>query len=352
MIKLKLSSVKPGMHLAKSIYTDEGKLLIDKGVVLKETYINKLASLGCSNIYVAWESTMEQQFTEIFLEDTRREAIALAEESLKEIHLYNRLSVEKLKALIGKLVEDLLLNKSTRVYLTDIRAIDEYTFGHSVNVCVFSLMMGIMLELRKEELVELGVGAILHDIGKVTIDNAVLNKPSELSTQEFEIIKQHPVNGYQLVKQLKGISEASCQVVRDHHERFDGKGYPNGLKGKKIHLYSRIVAICDVYDALTSNRVYKNKATPHYAIEYLISMGNHQFDYDLVKVFLQNINIYPVGTHVRLKSGEACIVVADNLGWPTRPVVEIKGNSFEDDLGLQKKIDLTKQLNYSIASTL
>lgn len=351
MLKVKLSSVKPGMCLGKPIYTCDGKLLIDQGVSLKESYINKLKALGYFDVYVAWEGSMKQHI-DIFLEDTRKEVLILANESMKTFHIAKQKSVEKLRDIIGQLIEDLLLNQSTRIYLTDIRAIDEYTFGHSVNVCVFSLMMGLMLELNKEELLELGIGAILHDIGKITINQAVLNKPAELEPHEFEIIKQHPLNGYNLVKQLEGFSEAACGVIRDHHERFDGSGYPNGLKGKEIHLYSRIVAICDVYDALTSNRVYKHKITPHYAIEYLISMGNHQFDYDLIKVLLKQVNIYPVGTHVRLKSGKACVVVADNAGWPTRPVVEIKENFPKKSYSPQRKIDLTKQLNDSIVSTL
>ncbi|MBM7614210.1 HD-GYP domain-containing protein [Alkaliphilus hydrothermalis] len=348
MIKLNMASVKAGMRLAKSISTTDGKLLIDAGIPLKHQYIEKLCKLGIQDIHVDWDQNADGDLYDVFFQDTKREMTQLVEESFKTMSISKSFEINRLKVLIRQLIEDLSYNKETMVYLTDIRNIDVYTFGHCINVCIFSLMMGILLDLSQDELVDLGVGALLHDIGKIAVSQEVLKKPSSLDPYEYEEIKTHSIRGYEIIKNIEGISKSSCHVVRHHHERFNGKGYPDGLKGSDIHLFSRIVAICDVYDALTSNRVYKKKITPHFAVEYLVSMGGHEFDYELVKLFIKHITVYPVGTLVKFNTGESAEIIKINESFPTRPVVWVKFDQQGEPIEGSRVLDLTKHLYINI----
>ncbi len=348
MIKLNMSSIKAGMRLAKSIHSTDGKLLIDAGVPLKDSYIDKLNNLGIEDVFIDFNQATDGELYDVFFYDTKREMIKLVEDSLNNTNICSKFDINQLKKLINRLIENLSENQGTMVYLTDIRNIDAYTFGHSINVCVFALMMGIVLNLNSQDLLDLGIGALLHDIGKIVVSQNVLNKPGRLDNYEFEEIKTHSLHGYAIINSIAGVSEETCFVVRDHHERYNGTGYPNGLKGDNIHLFPRIVAICDVYDALTSNRVYKNKIAPHFAIEYLISMGNHEFDYELVKIFVKHITVYPVGTLVRFNTGEAAEIIENNEGCPTRPVVSVKYDQYGNLLKGNRVIDLTKHLYINI----
>ncbi|AKL96701.1 metal dependent phosphohydrolase [Clostridium aceticum] len=352
MIKLYTSAATPGMILAKPIYTKEGRLLIDREMVLKEFYIEKLKRYSINHIYIYWSKSSKPEIQKIITEETRTIALTAIKDAVTGIHMKKEMDIQKLQTAILRLTEELMEDRGILLNLTDIRSIDEYTFGHCVNVCVLALIMGIALEYEKKDLQILGLGALLHDIGKVNIRSEILTKPGALTEEEYKEMKKHTLYGYQVVGNLKGLKEEVSWIIRDHHERFDGKGYPSGLIGKQIHEFSRIVAICDVYDALTSHRVYRPGIPPHDAIEYLITMGYHQFDCDLVKIFLKQISIYPVGTLVKLRSGEEGIVVNSHEDFPTRPVVRVLRDALGNPIEIRKNVDLTEQLNNGIVDIL
>lgn len=348
MIKLNIASLRQGMYLAKDIFNYEGKLLIDKGKIVKDSYIEKLQNFSINEVYIQLDSNLE--YIDVINSDTKGKAIRLMQEIMNSIGVVNQNQMAEIKAIVNDIIHKLLNNENILIYMTELRSIDDYTFHHCVNVCVYSIMIGVIRKYSTLELEELGLGAILHDIGKSTIPHSILNKPSSLNDLEFQEIKQHTTRGYEIAKMISGIPENSRLIVRDHHERFDGTGYPNGIKGKEIHEYARVVSICDVYDALTSNRIYKRKTTPHYAIDYLIGMSNHQFDYDIIKSFIYHVEIYPLGTMVKLQSGEIGRVVRKNRFLPTKPIVELieitEGESH------QNRIDLKKHLNNQIIEVL
>ncbi|SCZ05265.1 HD-GYP domain-containing protein [Alkaliphilus peptidifermentans] len=350
MIRMHLSSVDIGMCIAKPVYNNDGKLLIDKGNILKKTYISKLENYGIEYIYIEWDK--KTNYAEIISKETAREALRDIEKIMKDFNYFENEKFSKIKDIVNHIVTRLLSKKNILLYMTDIRGIDDYTFHHSLYVCVYSLVIGVAFEYSRKQLEDLGIGALLHDIGKVVIPSSILKKPWILTGSEYEEIKKHSIEGYNIVKEIEGISEESCIIVRDHHERFDGTGYPHGLKGKEIHEYARIVAICDVFDALTSNRIYRERITSHYALEYLIALGNHQFDYDIIKIFLKHITIYPIGTNVQLESGERGVVIERNDDLPTRPIVRVN-NSFIHQINKPNKIiDLKKHLNNGIKKVL
>ncbi len=353
MIKIQLTSVKYGMKLAKPVYTMEGKLLIDKGIFLRESYVYKLLNFGINEVFVEWDKNQHPpEFIEAITDEIKNKAKAVSGEVIENIRLAKEVNADEIKLLVGQIIDRLLNNKDTILYLTDIRTVDSYTFEHSLNVCLYALILGIASGHDSPKLESLGIGALLHDIGKLVTPDEILNKPTRLDDKEYQVIKQHVLDGHEMIMGIPDMNKEVALIVRDHHERYDGKGYPLGKKGKEIHEFARIVAICDVYDALTSDRAYKNKIPIHQAIEYLISMGNHQFDYALVKLFINQLAIYPEGTFVKLETGEIAEVIKENRQWPTRPLIAIIYDKQGQQLQQSVSMDLSKQLNIGISHAL
>jgi len=184
-----------------------------------------------------------------------------------------------MESMINDLIEELLANCNIMVNLVDIRTNDEYTFGHSVNTCILSIITAINMGYHPARIRLLAVGAILHDLGKVMVPSSILNKPGKLTEEEFLQIQKHSEYGYDLLSNNDCFSELSKKVVLHHHERFNGSGYPYGLAGSDIHEFSAIVGICDMYDALTADRVYRRAFSTRDAFEMLSASGDYLFDH-------------------------------------------------------------------------
>lgn len=199
---------------------------------------------------------------------------------------------------------------------------DEYTYLHSVAVCALMVALGRTLGLSEAACREAGLSGYLHDVGKAFIDKDILNKPGKLSDKEFELIKQHPELGYHYLIQNPDIPAYACDVCRHHHERIDGRGYPDALPAESISLYARMTAVCDVYDALTSERPYKHGWDPAEAISQMARWEGH-FDRRLLLAFVKTLGIYPVGSLVRLESGLSGLVIRQNPADLTRPVLQV-----------------------------
>ncbi len=352
MFRLNVRFLKSGMTLGKNIYTDSGKILLSAGTQLKAGYIERLNELGISDIYIETEETSDIAIDDVIREQNRFEAKKIIRQTMKNIQVGKYIPTQEIFHAVDNILDDLLNTREIMVNLSDIRSMDDYTFGHCVNVCVLSLITGIAMNYNKEQLRNLGIGAILHDIGKTAIDKELLNKPSSLTDEEYKVIQNHTVLGYKILKKYPMISGFSTMVALMHHERYDGTGYPLGKGGQAIHEFSRIVAIADVYDALTSDRVYKKKVLPHRAIEYLISMGNHQFDYEIVKKFIAHIANYPIGTIIRLNTGALAIVIDVDKDCPSRPIVRYLNNNTVDKGKKFKEIKLVDYPSITITEVL
>ncbi|WP_129596587.1 HD-GYP domain-containing protein [Anaerophilus nitritogenes] len=321
MFKVNIEFIKPGMILAKTLQNIDGQILLSAGVKFKDNYIQKLKELGITHVYIDTKETSDIVIEDVICDQNRFEAKKAIKDVMEDLYMGRRIQLEQVSYTISNILDDLLGNRDILLNLSDIKAADEYTFAHSVNVCVLSLITGIAMGYNRERLEKLGVGAILHDIGKIWIPKEILNKPGKLTDDEYKKVKRHPKVGYDMIKRYDHISSLSAVVVLTHHERYDGRGYPLGKKGEEIHEFARIVAIADVYDALTSDRVYKSKMFPHEAVEYLISMGGHQFDYEIVKKFIVHVAAYPLGTMVVLNTGEKGVVVKLDQAYPNRPTI-------------------------------
>lgn len=222
------------------------------------------------------------------------------------------INVREAKALVTDLANDIVENPTALIWLTQLKNRDEYTSIHSLNVCILALFFGRSLQLGNQQLNELGLGALLHDIGKLRVPLEILNKPGALTDEEFDIMKKHTTDGYNLLKDKPEISQPSLDIIQHHHERIDGEGYPYGLENEQIGLYSKIVKIVDVYDAVTSKRIYHNEVPPYVALNCIYSDRNTAFDEKLVQQFLKHMGIYPVGSTVELSTGEVGVVTTVN----------------------------------------
>jgi len=258
------------------------------------------------------------------------------------------LNVGNIREIVYKIIEELLSNEDILLSLSEIRSVDDYTFEHSVHVCILSLITGIDLGFDMVRLRDLGVGALLHDIGKLKVPQEILKKPSQLTVEEFEEIKKHTIYGYEILKDNKQINIASAYIAFGHHERFDGSGYPLQLKGENIHLCARIVAIADVFDALSSNRVYRRKLHINEVVEYITSLSAQHFDKHIVESFVKHVIVYGVGTGVILNTLEKGIVVRLNKALPTRPVIRVIFDKAGKKLTQYYEIDLSTKVNVSI----
>ncbi len=211
-------------------------------------------------------------------------------------------------------VVDVLVNNMGRypdilISLSKLKTFDDYTFLHSVNVSIFSLTIGESLNYTKSELKTLGMGALFHDIGKTRIPKEVLNRPGPLKPEDLPLIRKHPIDSVDLLRETPGINPDCFSIPLEHHERISGSGYPKGLKGAKISEFGMISSIADVYDAMTSNRVYSKKVQPYTALSEIYSMTKKDFHAGLVEKFITRIGIYPIGSLVILTSGEVGVVI-------------------------------------------
>ena len=254
------------------------------------------------------------------------------------------INTNKAKLLVAELANNIVENLDASMWLTQLKSRDEYTAIHSLNVCVLSLTFGRALGLPIEELNEIGLGALLHDIGKMRVPLAVLNKPGKLTQDEFEIMKSHPGLGYELIKNDKNLSHNVLAIVKSHHERLNGKGYPDKLTEENISYYTKIVSITDVYDAITSDRCYHDGMTPHDALQKLYEWMPDNYDTELVQTFIRTIGIYPVGSVVELQSGHIGIVVKLNETHRLKPVVMAIMNRDKQYYPRRKLINLASSI--------
>ncbi|PYG88771.1 HD-GYP domain-containing protein (c-di-GMP phosphodiesterase class II) [Ruminiclostridium sufflavum DSM 19573] len=351
MRKISTSNCKAGMIVGKAILHNGAAVLLEAGARLTASYINRLINLGITEIYIKDDVSKDIDIPDVIEEKTRLEAIELVKSTMEAYYHGDKLNSDKIIEVVIKIVNEILLIDDIIINLMDIKSCDNYTFLHSVNVCVLSIVTGVELKLSYDALKELGIGAILHDIGKVMIPPEILQKSSALTDEEYEVIKQHSLLGYNIIKTIPEISEASAMVALCHHERFDGKGYISGLKRNEIHIYSRIVAVADIFDALTSDRIYRKKISTIQAIDYLTVIAASSLDEEVLRCFAKIIPPFPVGTGIVLNNGEKGVVIGVNRNLPSRPVVRIVFSSDGNKKSSYNEINLAKETEYFIKST-
>ncbi|TLM97241.1 MAG: HD-GYP domain-containing protein, partial [Actinobacteria bacterium] len=250
-------------------------------------------------------------------------AVSLMREIDRLLQVNRHVSTTRVKGVVRSLVDNVLGNRYAMLQLTGLRNYDEYTFYHSANVAILSLALGSMVTTDYRFLSSLGVGALLHDIGKLSVDLDILNKPGALSPDEWANVRLHPVHGAEMVSLLPGVDKSAVVTILEHHMRFDATGYPSRTPPRRQHLASRIVAVADSYDAMTSRRSYSAARVQDEAMAMLAKSGGNSLDPALVRLFVRLMGVYPPRSVVRLTAGEIGIVLEPSPSDPLRPVVRV-----------------------------
>lgn len=341
-----VSMLKPDMELAKAIYYKDC-LILRKGLTDLERFSNSLMNLGIKFIYVEDSASDGIEIPDAISEDTRVSCKKILRQTMDDFENKTVMDLADISSTIDKIIDEILEKPDLQVSLNDISAVDEYTFSHSVSTTVYSLLIAKQLNYSKAMMEKLAAGTILHDMGKILLDKKIVNKTGTLTPEEFEHIKLHTTLGYDALKKCVNLTELSRIISLYHHERMDGSGYPTGVPAGELHEFSRIVAIADVYDALTTDRTYRSKWSSNLAVNHLIEHAETKFDLKLVSVFIKQIAIYPNGSMVRLSNNEIGIVKEQNKNFPLRPIVRVITDEKGNDIATYE-IDLMKILSITI----
>ncbi len=353
--------VKPNTLLGKSLFDIDGRILLRAGVVLRENTIAKIKQINILSIYIV-DKYSNEEIEDIIKPELRQKAIITIKEAFSNIGRLNTSDKGRNNEgdytwqeqsyfyNIGKtavaLMEDIFNNKDVMLVLIDIRSMNNHIFSHSVNVAVIALTIGIAFKLQAKKLEALCIGALIHDIGKALLPKEILNKQGELNEEEKEIAKQHTRLGYKYLSSTYNINSLSKLIVLQHHERPDGKGYPDALNLDNILDLSSIVSISNAYDNLSTDLPDKRAMFPSDVLEYLMSNAGIMFDYNIVNIFCRIVIPFPKGTIVEISTGETAIVEETRPGFPLRPTVNIIGSPRISRVGI--KVDLIKEISIVI----
>ena len=318
--------------IKEAIYDSDGRLLLEESHTITDE-IRSILERADRSMYIWRKPKFEEQETPIVrpkvVPPDQEKLVVLSQEVKKSAmdaidFLYSTPDIEegleKIDDVSNTLVDIISGDENVGISLDELKCSDEYTFKHSLDVAAMSIMIGKMLGLSEAELKDLSTAGLLHDLGKTRIPNEILNAPRKLTDIEFNMMKTHPVYGYQNIMDITSIPDHVKLGVLQHHEKWNGNGYPQKLPGEKICLFARILAVADVYDALVTARPYKPAHSPSHAIEMMMAM-TADFDIHILRVFLKSIILYPVGSQVRLSNGEIAYVVKNNKENVLRPEV-------------------------------
>jgi HD-GYP domain-containing protein (c-di-GMP phosphodiesterase class II) len=350
MRKFSTCFLKPGMKLGQTIYGARGDVLLTAGTVLTEKYIKNLSRLGILDAYIDEGLLKDVLLDEVITRETKTVAVSQIKKIMTESRDKGELVIQPapLYDTVNDIATQILANEKIMYNLTDLRTQDNYTFEHSVNVCVLSLMTGKSLGYTRDQLLALGVGAILHDLGKVKIPFEILNKPDRLSEEEFSLVMEHTRHGHNMIKALEYLGEVPATIAYQHHENYDGSGYPNGISGHQFNEFAQIAALADRFDALTANRPYRQAFPPYEAYEMCAGAGNYLFKDMFITAFLYNIAAYPTGTLVELNNRMIGVVTETKKGYSLFPKVRILLNEDWTPVRSQFEVPLMDRKEFSI----
>jgi len=277
----------------------------------------------------------------------RQEAKETIKSIMNDIRFGRNIERGKVEEIVDKMAVSIFRNQDALLSLSKIRKIDEYTYAHSVSVCALMLAFGKHLGFKSQELREAGIGAMLHDIGKIKVPLEIINKRGTLSDEEIKLVREHVRFGCAMLEETSGISETSILVAAEHHERVDGMGYPNGLSGDDISRYGKAAAIIDVYDSMTSNRSYRNRIPATDALGKLFEWSKLNFDGRLVQEFVRCIGIYPIGSLVYLESGLLAVVISHGIKSLLHPIIRVIFDTKKNSYIRPYDIDLAQESDES-----
>lgn len=308
---LTMKNLKSDMILAKSIVGDNGTILLNSGKKLSEMLLKRMETMGFQGAYVSTQVYHDIEVEDIITEELR----------LKAFQALQCNNINAVLAVARSIVKELKYKDVLKLDLLDIKSDNNYLIKHSISVAVFAAVLGIASEMNEEQLMNLTVAGLLHDIGQLEINEDVRLSRSKFNTADMEEMKKHPLIAYEKLKDYPGVSSVSRNAILFHHENLDGSGY-YGEQADKLGTFTRILRIVDVYDSLTADKKYRDAMSPADAMEYIMSNTGKIFDKKLVILFMKTFPLYPVGFTVLL-SNETVAVVVSNKSNPMRPLVRL-----------------------------
>lgn len=321
-----------GDILAEDVYNSEGVKLAASNTTMNSFIIQKLSELGvdCVKIYGPPIKASSKEYKYKRFENSYKRNVQVAKEIIQRLASGKKLDIEKVSQVTDSFYKSFTTTDSSDIIrcLTRIKDRDEYTYNHSVNVAFYSMLLAKWLKLPEEKIKKAVKAGFLHDIGKSKVPLSILNKKTPLTKEEFDIIKKHPVYGYSILDDSNFVDVEIKRAVLLHHERVNGTGYPFKLPADKIGTLTRIVSIADVYDAFTSERVYKKKATPFQAFQMFLSEGYTDFDAYILTEFVNHMAVYFIGSDVLLNNGASGEVVFVPPHDVTQPIIRSNGDYF------------------------
>jgi HD-GYP domain-containing protein (c-di-GMP phosphodiesterase class II) len=343
MLTLAVEQLEPGLVLDQDIYNGS-TLLLKAGTEVTSELVIRLRQRNIDQLSISENSQLGRRLllhqdacpgleltrTELFRrhgitsaipEELLEQATAEVQRCFSQIELGGCIELEPLRGLVKNLVSHMLANPEGAPKLFSLRDFDQYTYRHSINVGLLMLLVLKDWQLSEAQLNDLVLGALLHDLGKMRVGAAIINKQGPLDDEEWQAMKQHPLWSLELIGKDAQLPPEALSLVRSHHERMDGRGYPDGARAGELERVVRLAAVCDVYDALTSRRSYKGKIEFAAAVNILLESSGSHFDPGLLNEFVRRIGLYPVGTLVKLSNGSTAVVVRANPQSVTRPLV-------------------------------
>ncbi len=380
MNKLAVNKLKPGMKFSRAVYITPTNMLVGPHMPLKEKDIEKLLKWGIKEVQTAGEiiytpPDVDYSFNE---KDSKNYLGEKLIDEYKKLHknkqkykeTYNKI-VDKIRRVIfnarykkyieysnlynisTELIGEVISNPHIYIYMaSNFSDSEDYLAYHQVNVAIFTLIIAHFLKIESKKLNNLAIGSLLLDIGMIKVPKTIIEKKGKLSGKEFILIKLHPIHGYKILAQDSNFPAEIANIVLQHHEQFDGQGYPRKLRGEQIDLNSRIVSVADTYEAMTKGRSYRKGFISYEAMRTLLGESKNKFDPKILRAFLSNISIYPVASLVKLNTNAIGMVIGAYPDIPLRPVVKIIIDEFGDKVpDTEERItDLTKDTHLFITS--
>ncbi|MGI6662296.1 MAG: HD-GYP domain-containing protein [Bacillota bacterium] len=370
---LPIYQVQPGMRLGRSVQDQEGRLIIAAGITLNRRLLSLLEEQGFTALYIA-DGFDDVELPELVSLETKHEVMKSIRQfvEIEALHA-KRLTLSLLPGHLGPspganmiskarydvymnvmkaaemLVGDIMSRREVLIGMVDIKSLRDYSFAHSVHAALIALVVGRILGYNRRELRELGIGALLHDVGKTAVSTSLWLKPGELTREEFAIVRDHPEAGFEILRKTS-LGLLPAHVAYQHHERWDGSGYPRGLRGEKITGYARVTAVCDAFDAMTSDRPYKAAKHPLEALSFIVANSGVLFDPRVVGAFSRVVAPFPVATGVILSTDETAVVKRLNPHNLERPVVTVTRDPEGNYYPSPKTIDLELHPEIQIVS--
>lgn len=329
-----IGEIKKGMVLGQDVYDGKGTMLLAKHQILSREHIANLEGYGYPGLYIDDEFTQKIEAEEVIRPELKQRALELVHDLFvcDEQQMDASEQEWRIRETVMTVVEDIMSNGDVMYNMMDLKNYDDYTYFHSVNVAILSAVLGVRYGMEEYELRILTTAALLHDIGKKFLEIDILNARRALTDEERRIVLQHPKLGYEFLRDYYDFAPEVYLGVLEHHENYNGEGYPMRRSGDDISLYGRIIKLADVYDAMISKRPYRNALSPSDAIEYIMAMNGTEFDPQLVDVFVKWVAVYPVGCSVELSDGRTAVVTYNYPGFALRPKIKVEGSGEEIDL--------------------